>query len=117
MAKARTRLPKMLEKRVFQQAGSRCPFCGESEVASLQIHHIDSSPNNNTIENLILTCATCHTKITEGLISEAAVRSMKRQLVEPKNTTRKPISSLDDIHVGQPRFVPRRLSRQDMRMR
>jgi 5-methylcytosine-specific restriction endonuclease McrA len=82
--KARTRLSKTLEKRVFQEASSRCALCPESEVVSLQIHHIDGDPSNNAFENLILVCASCHTKITAGIISEEAVRLRKRQLQEHK---------------------------------
>lgn len=78
--KVRTSLPKTLEKRVFQEAGSKCAFCPEAEVVSLQIHHIDGDPSNNAFENLILVCATCHAKITGGVISEEAVRQKKRQL-------------------------------------
>lgn len=77
--KARTRLSKTLEKRVFQEAGSKCAFCPETYIVSLQIHHIDGNPSNNAFENLILVCALCHTKITGGVISEEAVRLKKRQ--------------------------------------
>jgi hypothetical protein len=83
-AKARTRLSKTLEKRVFQEAGSKCVFCSETEVVSLQIHHIDGSPSNNSFENLILVCASCHAKITGGVISEEAVQLKKHQLKEDK---------------------------------
>jgi 5-methylcytosine-specific restriction endonuclease McrA len=82
--KARTRLSKTLEKRVFQEASSKCAFCPEAEVVSLQIHHIDGAPSNNAFENLILVCASCHTKITSSIISEEAVRLKKRQLHEHK---------------------------------
>lgn len=80
MPKKRPTLSKITEKRVFQEAASRCPFCSEADVASLQIHHIDSDPSNNVIANLLLVCANCHTKITAGVLSEADVRLKKRQL-------------------------------------
>ena len=57
-----------------------CGFCPEQEIASLQVHHIDSDPTNNILENLIIVCATCHTKITGGVISEADVRTKKREV-------------------------------------
>ena len=68
------------QKRVYQEAGSRCPFCLEAEVSALEIHHIDCDPGNNAFENLILACATCHSKITSGVISEVEVRLKKSQL-------------------------------------
>jgi len=80
MAKKRITLSKTVEKRVFQQAISHCVFCPEADVASLQVHHIDGDPSHNAIENLLLVCANCHTKITAGVLSEADVRLKKRQL-------------------------------------
>jgi hypothetical protein len=80
MPKKRLTLSKTTEKRAFQQAGSVCGFCPEHEIASLQVHHIDSDPSNNVLENLLVVCATCHTKITGGLISEADVRTKKREV-------------------------------------
>ncbi|MEQ1935830.1 MAG: HNH endonuclease signature motif containing protein, partial [Fimbriimonadaceae bacterium] len=69
-----------LEKRLYQEAGSKCVFCPEAEVASLQIHHIDEDRANNNFDNLILVCANCHTKITRRVWSEADVRIKKRQV-------------------------------------
>lgn len=80
MAKKRVALPKTLEKRAFQQAGSKCGFCPEHEVAALQAHHIDLDPANNVLENLLVVCATCHSKITGGVISESDVRTKKREV-------------------------------------
>src|SRR3990172_3638978 len=76
----RPKLSKTLEKRVFQETLSRCPFCPESDIASLQIHHINGDPTCNEIENLLCVCANCHSKITAGVISEADVRTKKREL-------------------------------------
>jgi hypothetical protein len=80
MAKKRQGLSKTTEKRAFQQAGSVCAFCPEHEIASLQIHHLDGNPSNNVFENLLVVCATCHTKITRGVISEADARAKKREI-------------------------------------
>lgn len=59
-----------VQKKIFQEANSRCSFCGENEVATLQIHHIKSRADGggNEAENLILVCANCHTKITSVII-------------------------------------------------
>jgi hypothetical protein len=80
MPKKRVTLSKTLEKRVFQQAGAVCAFCPEHEIASLQVHHIDGDPSNNILDNLLVVCATCHTKITGYVISEADVRAKKREV-------------------------------------
>ena len=115
MPKKRTKLPKTLEKRVFQEAGSKCAFCPECEVVALQVHHIDDAPSNNEFTNLILVCATCHAKITGGVISVEAVRLRKQRLPNADGTP-KPIASVEGIHIGRPQFVPRKLSPRDMRM-
>jgi hypothetical protein len=78
MAKKRLTIPKPVEKRAYQETGSACAFCGEREIASLQIHHIDSDPANNQLENLLVVCGTCHGKITGGVISQADVMLHKR---------------------------------------
>jgi hypothetical protein len=80
MTKNRPTLSKTIEKQAFQQAGSVCGFCPEHEIAALQVHHIDGNPSNNMLENLLVVCATCHTKITRGVISEADVRTKKREV-------------------------------------
>jgi 5-methylcytosine-specific restriction endonuclease McrA len=85
----RIRMSKTLEKRIYQEAGSKCVFCPEAEVASLQIHHIDEDRANNDFENLILVCANCHTKITRRVVSEADVRIKKRQVsTQDKDSSR-----------------------------
>jgi hypothetical protein len=87
--KMRPKLSKSLEKRVFQEAASRCGFCSESDIASLQIHHIDGNPTHNEMENLLCVCANCHSKITAGVLSEAEVRATKRELHRNSQSARK----------------------------
>lgn len=40
----------------------KCIDCGEDKYYLLQIHHIDSNPSNNVIDNLEIVCANCHIK-------------------------------------------------------
>ena len=70
------------QKRIFQEAGSRCPFCGESDVATLQVHHIvpKEEGGGDQDENLILSCSNCHAKVGRGIISRADVMARKREL-------------------------------------
>ncbi|WP_424930694.1 HNH endonuclease [Amaricoccus tamworthensis] len=78
MTKRKT-LPKRLEKTIYQQFGSKCPFCGEMDVSTLQVHHIEPYaviPEHST-ENLLLTCANCHQKIEDGRISARKVHFAK----------------------------------------
>jgi HNH endonuclease len=63
-----------------QEINSICPFCLSHEVGQFQIHHIDENPSNNVIENLILVCPTCHSKITKNDISKKEVQLKKKNL-------------------------------------
>ena len=75
----RPALPRHLQKAVFQQFNSQCPFCGEIDISSLQIHHIEpyAKVKAHQIENLILVCANCHGRIGTGGIPKAAVHLAK----------------------------------------
>lgn len=85
--KQRKSVSSLLCKKLYQEADNRCPFCGVADVAVLEIHHIDSDPSNNQIENLIVVCGNCHTKITRGEISQAAVYSKKMELLLANRTS------------------------------
>ena len=115
MAKKRIRLPKALEKRIFQEAGSKCVFCPESDVVILEVHHIDGNPANNAFENLLLVCPTCHAKV--GGMSLESVRLKKRQLSRLDKSAPKALTSAEGIYIQRRQFMPRRLSPRDMRMR
>lgn len=72
-------IPKRIQKVVFQQFGSRCAFCGETEVSTLEIHHIEpyAEVKAHEEENLILVCGNCHSRINAGEILKAAVYRKK----------------------------------------
>lgn len=84
VAPRKTAIPKQIEKQIFQEAGSACPFCGEKHVAVLHIHHIipRAEGGPNTPENLLLVCASCHQKIHTEIISSEQVYSTKRLLAK-----------------------------------
>lgn len=76
---ARKALPKRLEKEIYQQFGSKCPFCGETDVSTLQVHHVapHAAVREHRAENLLLTCANCHQKIEDSRISARDVHHAK----------------------------------------
>lgn len=48
-------------KLAFDTYENKCSDCGYNEyIEVLQVHHIDHNRNNNTINNLIILCPTCH---------------------------------------------------------
>jgi 5-methylcytosine-specific restriction endonuclease McrA len=57
--KIRKPIPSRTKKLIFQEAQSQCPFCGESDIDVLEIHHIDNDTDNHSPENLILSCSNC----------------------------------------------------------
>jgi len=80
MATSRKKIPPLTQKQVQAECLSRCPFCGESDVATLEFHHIDGDRSNNDPANLVAACGSCHTRITRGIISQADVVTKKREL-------------------------------------
>lgn len=65
--KIRTTIPQLNKVRAIlqQEINSKCPFCSNTDVGHFEIHHIDENPNNNTLDNLLLLCPICHSKITK----------------------------------------------------
>ena len=48
-------------KRALEEKGERCNRCGyTSDSRALQVHHIDRNRENNSIDNLEVLCANCH---------------------------------------------------------
>jgi hypothetical protein len=77
---SRKKIPALTQKQVMSESNSRCAFCSESDVATIILHHIDGDPSNGAAENLIAVCASCHLKISRGIISHADVVTKKREL-------------------------------------
>ena len=98
--KQRKSVSSLSSKKLYQEADNRCPFCGVADVAVLEIHHIDGDPSNNKIENLIVVCGNCHTKITRGEISPADVHVKKMELfwtnrTKPRRAEKIPMQSVN----------------------
>jgi hypothetical protein len=54
---------------IFGRDGGACAVCGKTRNDSrvrLNMHHIDDQPKNNTPENLVTLCASCHSTITNS---------------------------------------------------
>jgi HNH endonuclease len=83
MRTRRYAIPSRTKKLIFQEASSQCSFCDESEVSALEIHHIIAVEvgGSDGPENLILVCSTCHSKITQSVISSRDVIEKKRALI------------------------------------
>ena len=52
-------------KYAFANYPHRCAICGwDEDEEILDVHHIDEDRTHNDIENLIILCPICHTKLT-----------------------------------------------------
>lgn len=74
--------PRILEKRLYQEAGSKCPVCGETQVSALRIHHIIpfARVGQHDPAAMILLCANCHARADRGEISCDELFEIKRRL-------------------------------------
>jgi hypothetical protein len=70
-----------MERDVLIESGYRCaiPRCGATQI---QIHHIVpwADVQEHTFDNLIVLCANCHQRVTNGEIDRKAVRQIKANL-------------------------------------
>jgi hypothetical protein len=57
------------ERRIWDESGSRCQFCGTSGTAGLQVHHLDENPANTVDSNLLAICGGCHERYKHGKIT------------------------------------------------
>jgi hypothetical protein len=80
MKAARKKATKSLEHQIREECGQACvnPHCREWSTATHELHHIDQDRSNTVKSNLILLCASCHSKQHVGVISVADVMLWKR---------------------------------------
>jgi hypothetical protein len=60
-----------LKTTVKNRDGNRCRSCGgdgSQYKMGLHVHHIDCDKTNNTINNLVTLCASCHTRVHSGTL-------------------------------------------------
>lgn len=52
---------KKLRKEKLELVGNNCEECGvEKPNSKLELHHLDGSKDNHTLENFLLLCCKCH---------------------------------------------------------
>lgn len=81
-SKSRKRVPEKTRALLQKEIGSTCPFqdCNNEDIQHFDVHHIDEDPSNNAIENLLMLCKNCHSKITKNDISVEEVIALKKKL-------------------------------------
>lgn len=76
------KIPRRIEKELYQEANSRCMACGLDEVCVLTVHHIipySENPRHDPSDMLVL-CSNCHAKADRGEISQKTLYDYKRRL-------------------------------------
>ena len=54
-------------KRAFKYLPHKCHNCGfDKDARLLEVHHIDENRENNSLNNLMILCPTCHQGLTLG---------------------------------------------------
>jgi hypothetical protein len=81
MPAGRPDIPAQMEREVLIEAGYRCamPRCGQTEIT---IDHIDdyAKVQEHRFDNLIVLCANCHLRKTQGKIDRKALQQIKAHL-------------------------------------
>lgn len=100
--KNRTPIPQVNKVRAIlqQEINSKCPNCENTDVGHFEIHHIDENPNNPKIENLILLCPICHSKITKKDILQEEVKRWKNNLVNRNSSIQFISVAIDSENCG-----------------
>lgn len=78
-----------LLRKLYQRSGGRCEgyrlkfdcIVRLTEDLEPLIHHVDGNPKNNEIDNLVLLCPNCHSKVIE-LLSEKRRKTYVKKVVE-----------------------------------
>ncbi|XCF06701.1 HNH endonuclease [Tamlana crocina] len=102
MKKTKTNIPQKNKVRseLQKEIDSICPFCDNEDVGHFEIHHIDENPSNHNLQNLILLCPTCHSKITKEDISMQEVIDIKLNLKNKKSKIQFVSVSIDEHQCG-----------------
>jgi transcription elongation factor Elf1 len=80
----RKAIPEKMKKKIYQEANLTCPICGERDVTTFEIHHIQpySEVKIHNEENLIMLCSNCHSKVTANEIQEIDILRLKMSLMK-----------------------------------
>jgi hypothetical protein len=77
-----SKIPRKIEKEIYQEANSRCVVCGLDDINVLTVHHIIpySEKHHHNPHHMCLLCANCHAKADCGEISRQSLYNYKLRL-------------------------------------
>lgn len=70
---------------VYREKGRECRVC--SDTKDLNIHHLDMNRTNNSLDNLIPLCETCHHKVHHKVVDHPQIQKLQKELPEDKQPT------------------------------
>lgn len=78
----RRAIPRDVERALYQEVGSKCPKCGETNVKALTLHHIVpyALVGGHNCDAMMVLCANCHARAGRHEITEDELFQMKRTL-------------------------------------
>lgn len=80
----RKSIPRKIQVKLLMEVELKCPLCENKDADHFQIHHIDENTGNNAIQNLLMVCPTCHSKITKNDYTREDIILVKQRLYQPK---------------------------------
>lgn len=83
-------VPAQVQKRLFAESKNRCGFCGEPEISTLVIHHLEeyASVKRHDPANMIVLCANCHARTHQGTLPKAWLVGAKNRLHDDASSMR-----------------------------
>src|SRR6056297_1145113 len=80
--KTRKHIPNQIRRELLLECGYRCsvPRC-DVQWPTLQFHHIDEDPSNNSSSNLLVLCPTHHQWATSGHIDRKHCATVKESIL------------------------------------
>jgi hypothetical protein len=54
-----------LKRQIKERDKDKCRICGQIQER-MEVHHIDGNRNDNSLDNLILFCVSCHHRVHDG---------------------------------------------------
>ena len=92
--KNRKTVSQKLMKLLIKEIDSKCPLpnCGDKNIEIFHVHHLDNNPQNNSFENLIYLCPSCHSKIPNKGITDDFIKLIKTFLMSNQSKIHTPDS-------------------------
>lgn len=87
-----------IRKYALSEKEKKCEFCAYDEYeCCLDIHHLDSNPNNNTLENLAVLCVMCHRKVHRKIICINGIELKSKLRKFPKKSDKLTLENVQEI--------------------